>query len=93
VTSFRRARASVRRATFHHGRARTPRSCRLVSALIATKFGNIDLPDGRKATNGRPEYVQACCEASLKRLGMDVIEHRRSCAKHGPRPGFLPSQE
>lgn len=26
-------------------------------ALIATKFGNIDLPDGRKGTNGRPDYV------------------------------------
>src|SRR3954469_1780007 len=29
-------------------------------ALIASKFGNIDLPDGRKATNGRPEYVSKC---------------------------------
>ena len=26
-------------------------------AVITTKFGNIDLPDGKKATNGRPEYV------------------------------------
>ncbi len=43
-------------------------------ALIATKFGNIDLPGGRKATDGRPEYVQSCCEASLKRLGVDVID-------------------
>ncbi|MFN7085641.1 MAG: aldo/keto reductase [Burkholderiales bacterium] len=43
-------------------------------ALIATKFGNIDLPDGRKATNGRPEYVIECCEASLKRLGVEVID-------------------
>ena len=37
-------------------------------ALIATKFGNIDLPDGRKAPNAKPEYVVQCCEASLKRL-------------------------
>jgi aryl-alcohol dehydrogenase-like predicted oxidoreductase len=44
------------------------------AAFIATKFGNIDLPGGRKATDGRPEYVQACCEASLKRLGVDVID-------------------
>jgi aryl-alcohol dehydrogenase-like predicted oxidoreductase len=42
--------------------------------LISTKFGNIDLPDGRKATNGRPEYVQQCCEASLKRMDADVID-------------------
>ena len=42
--------------------------------LLSTKFGNIDLPDGRKATNGRPEYVQSGCEASLKRMGVDVID-------------------
>ena len=42
--------------------------------LIASKFGNIDLPDGRKGTNGRPEYVFGCCEASLRRLGVDVID-------------------
>ncbi|HYH43236.1 MAG TPA: aldo/keto reductase, partial [Burkholderiales bacterium] len=43
-------------------------------ALIASKFGNIDLPDGKKATNGTPEYVFSSCEASLKRLGVDVID-------------------
>lgn len=43
-------------------------------ALIITKFGNIDLPDGKKATNGRPEYIYQCCDASLKRLGIDVID-------------------
>jgi aryl-alcohol dehydrogenase-like predicted oxidoreductase len=43
-------------------------------AIIASKFGNIDLPDGKKAANGRPDYVRACCEASLKRLGMDAID-------------------
>ena len=42
--------------------------------LIATKFGNIDLPDGKKATNGRPEYVHKCCDESLKRMGIDVID-------------------
>ena len=42
--------------------------------LVSSKFGNIDLPDGKKATNGRPEYVQAACEASLKRMGVDVID-------------------
>lgn len=42
--------------------------------MIATKFGNIDLPDGRKATNGRPEYVHKCCDESLQRMGLDVID-------------------
>lgn len=42
--------------------------------LLSSKFGNIDMPDGKKATNGRPEYVQAACEASLKRMDVDVID-------------------
>ena len=42
--------------------------------MIATKFGNIDLPDGKKATNGRPDYVHQCCDASLQRMGIDVID-------------------
>jgi aryl-alcohol dehydrogenase-like predicted oxidoreductase len=42
--------------------------------LVTSKFGNIDLPDGKKGTNGRPEYVHECCDASLRRLGMDVID-------------------
>ncbi len=42
--------------------------------MIATKFGNIDLPDGKKATNGRPEYVHKCCDDSLQRMGLDVID-------------------
>jgi len=42
--------------------------------LIASKFGNIDLPDGSKGTNGRPDYVFQCCDASLQRLGIDVID-------------------
>ena len=42
--------------------------------LLSSKFGNIDLPGGGKATNGRPEYVQASCEASLKRMEVDVID-------------------
>ena len=44
------------------------------AAQIITKFGNIDLPDGKKATNGRPEYITQCCDASLERLGVDVID-------------------
>jgi aryl-alcohol dehydrogenase-like predicted oxidoreductase len=43
-------------------------------AVITSKFGNLTLPDGSKATNGRPEYAIACCEASLKRLGTDCID-------------------
>lgn len=43
-------------------------------AQIITKFGNIDLPDGKKATNGTPEYIYQCCDASLARLGVDVID-------------------
>lgn len=42
--------------------------------VIATKFGNIDLPDGKKATNGRPEYVHQCCDESLRRMGLEVID-------------------
>jgi len=42
--------------------------------MVSSKFGNIDLPDGKKATNGRPEYVQSSCEASLKRMALDVID-------------------
>jgi len=41
---------------------------------LTSKFGNIDLPDGKKATNGRPEYVYESCDASLKRMGVDVID-------------------
>jgi aryl-alcohol dehydrogenase-like predicted oxidoreductase len=43
--------------------------------LIATKFGNMKDPDGRViGVNGRPEYVRAACEGSLRRLGVDVID-------------------
>src|SRR5271156_3494012 len=42
--------------------------------LIATKFGNQVLPDGKRAINGRPEYVRSACDASLKRLGIDHID-------------------
>ena len=41
---------------------------------LATKFGNIRLPDGTATVNGRPDYVVQACEASLKRLGVDVID-------------------
>jgi aryl-alcohol dehydrogenase-like predicted oxidoreductase len=43
--------------------------------VLATKFGNQRNPDGSWiGINGRPEYVQSCCEASLQRLGVDHID-------------------
>src|SRR5262245_23740162 len=43
--------------------------------LIASKFGNIRGPGGQRGgVNGKPDYVPVACEASLKRLGIDVID-------------------
>jgi aryl-alcohol dehydrogenase-like predicted oxidoreductase len=43
--------------------------------FMASKFGNIRGPGGeRGGTNSSPEYVPVACEASLKRLGIDVID-------------------
>lgn len=42
--------------------------------VIATKFGNIRTPDGKRGADGRPEYVMEACEKSLKRLNIDVID-------------------
>jgi aryl-alcohol dehydrogenase-like predicted oxidoreductase len=43
--------------------------------VLATKFGNVRGGDGAfLGVDGRPEYVKACCDASLKRLGVDVID-------------------
>jgi aryl-alcohol dehydrogenase-like predicted oxidoreductase len=42
--------------------------------IIATKFGNQVLPEGKRAINGKPEYVRSACDASLKRLGVDHID-------------------
>ncbi len=44
-------------------------------AIVATKFGNVRGADGSFAgVNGRPEYVQQACEASLRRLRISVID-------------------
>jgi aryl-alcohol dehydrogenase-like predicted oxidoreductase len=44
-------------------------------AVLATKFGNVRGADGSwLGVNGKPEYVRSCCEASLRRLGVDVID-------------------
>src|SRR5690348_4314477 len=43
--------------------------------VLATKFGNVRGEDGSfRGVNGRPEYVKSACDASLKRLGIDVID-------------------
>jgi len=43
--------------------------------VLATKFGNMRGADGAfLGVNGRPEYVRACCEGSLSRLGVEVID-------------------
>jgi aryl-alcohol dehydrogenase-like predicted oxidoreductase len=43
--------------------------------VLATKFGNVRGQDGAMlGINGRPEYVKAACEASLRRLGVDHID-------------------
>ncbi len=52
------------------------------AVTLATKFGIVREPGSNKrGANGKPEYVKAACEGSLKRLGVDVIDlyyvHRR----------------
>ena len=42
--------------------------------VLATKFGNIYARDPERGADGRPEYVREACEASLKRLNLDVID-------------------
>lgn len=43
--------------------------------FLATKFGNMRGPNGEfLGVNGHPDYVRQSCEASLKRLGVDVID-------------------
>ncbi len=43
--------------------------------VLATKFGITRTNDPLvRGINGRPEYVKACCDASLRRLQTDVID-------------------
>ena len=43
--------------------------------ILATKFGNVRTPEGGFAgVSGTPEYVRAACDASLKRLKVEVID-------------------
>ncbi len=44
--------------------------------LLATKFGIVRDPNDPnvRGLNGKPDYVASCCEGSLKRLAVDVID-------------------
>lgn len=43
--------------------------------IIATKFGNVRDEHGNfKGISGKPDYVVSCCDASLRRLNVDVID-------------------
>ena len=42
--------------------------------IVATKFGQVKLPDGKQDVDGSPAYVMRACEASLRRLGIGVID-------------------
>ena len=53
------------------GRAIKGRRDRVV---LATKFGNIRPPGGTPSADGRPEHVIQACEASLRRLEVEVID-------------------
>jgi len=45
------------------------------AVVLATKFGNVRSAEGKfLGINGRPEYVRQACDASLQRLGVDVID-------------------
>jgi aryl-alcohol dehydrogenase-like predicted oxidoreductase len=44
--------------------------------VLATKFGIVrsDADPSTRGVNGKPDYVRSCCEASLRRLGVDTID-------------------
>jgi aryl-alcohol dehydrogenase-like predicted oxidoreductase len=45
------------------------------SVVLATKFGIVREPGSAiRGISGSPDYVRSSCEASLKRLGVDVID-------------------
>jgi aryl-alcohol dehydrogenase-like predicted oxidoreductase len=48
---------------------------RRAAVVLATKFGNVRGPKGEfLGVRGDPAYVRECCEASLRRLKVDVID-------------------
>src|SRR5260221_12814562 len=42
--------------------------------VVATKFGQTKAADGKQGVDGTPAYVLRACEASLKRIGIEVID-------------------
>lgn len=43
--------------------------------VLATKFGIVRSDDpAARGVNGRPDYVRAACDGSLKRLGVEIID-------------------
>ena len=42
--------------------------------IVATKFGQTKGADGKQGVDGSAAYVLRACDASLKRLGIDVID-------------------
>ena len=44
--------------------------------VLATKFGIVRdaKTDALRGVNGHPDYVQSSCEASLRRLGVEIID-------------------
>ena len=54
---------------------RALRGRRREAVAVATKFGIVRGSDPTaRGANGRPEYVRSCCDASLKRLGLETID-------------------
>lgn len=48
---------------------------RRAEVFLATKFGNVRDAQGKfLGVNGRPDYVRACCDASLQRLQTDHVD-------------------
>ena len=47
---------------------------RRAESVLATKFGQVERPGQGNGVDGRPEYVRQACEASLTRLGVEVID-------------------
>jgi aryl-alcohol dehydrogenase-like predicted oxidoreductase len=42
--------------------------------VVATKFGQVKLPDGKQDVDSSPAYVMRACDASLRRLGIEAID-------------------
>src|SRR5260370_27644691 len=47
---------------------------RRAEVVLATTFSNPVDAEGNRSVNGRPEYVRAAIEASLKRLGVEYVD-------------------